>query len=120
VSHFPVLLNNYFDVLAPVEALAPEQASEMKRQVVTYAREIKTIRDPLSHPGTSDIGVLDALRAVDNASRALRLLGLPEAAGEIEPLLGQVAVMTSASGVASGAAVPVGKPVQLSPPPPAK
>src|SRR5258708_23888335 len=117
VSHFPALLDKYFKVLAPVERLAPEQANELKGQVLSYAREIKKIRDPLSHPGTADISVLDALRAVDNASRALRLLGLPEAAEKIEPLLRQVAAKTSASGVASRAPVPVGKPVQLLPRP---
>ena len=69
VSHFPVLLDKYFKVLAPVEGLPPDQVDQLKRQVLSYAREIKTIRDPLSHPGSSDIGVFDALRAVDNASR---------------------------------------------------
>ena len=117
VSHFPVLLNNYFSVLAPVEGVPPQQINELKRQLVSYAREIKTIRDPLSHPGTSDISVFDAFRAVDSASRALRLLGLPEAAEEIEPLRGQVAAKASASGVASRAPVPVGKPVRLLPRP---
>ena len=113
VSHFPVLLNNYFSVLAPVEGLPPEQANELKRQVGSYTREIKTIRDPLSHPGTSDISPVDAFRALDNAIRALRVLGLPEAAEKIEPLLGQVAAMASASGVVSGVPVPAGKPVRL-------
>jgi tetratricopeptide (TPR) repeat protein len=103
VSHFPVLLDKYFSVLAPVEGLPPQQANELKRQVLSYAREIKTIRDPLSHPGSSDIGVFDALRAVDNASRALRVLGLSEAAEKIEPLLRQVAAKASASDTASWA-----------------
>ena len=109
VSHFPVLLNNYFSVLVPVEGLPPEQAKDLKMQVVSYAREIKTIRDPLSHPGTPDIGVFDAFRAVDNAIRALRVLGLPEAAEKIEPLFAEVAAMVSA------APVMVGKPVRLLP-----
>src|SRR5580692_2292330 len=107
VSHFPVLLNNYFSVLVPVEGLPPEQAKDLKMQVVSYAREIKTIRDPLSHPGTPDIGVFDALRAVDNAIRALRVLGLPEAAEKIGPLFTEVAAMVSA------APVMVSKPVRL-------
>ena len=117
VSHFPVLLNNYFSVLAAVEGLPPEQADQLKRQVLSYAREIKTIRDPLSHPGTSDIGVFDALRAIDNATRALGVLGLPEAAEKIEPLLREVAAKASAPGVASRAPVTVGKPVRLLPRP---
>jgi hypothetical protein len=117
VSHFPLLLNNYFSVLAPVEDLPPEQANELKRQVLSYAREIKTIRDPLSHPGTPDIAVFDALRAVDNASRALRVLDLPEAAEKIEPLLREVAAKASAPGVANGSPGTVGKPVRLLPRP---
>jgi Tetratricopeptide repeat len=111
VSHFPLLLNNHFSVLAPVEGLPPKQANEMKEQVLSYAREIKTIRNPLSHPGTPDIGVFDAFRAVDNASRALRVLGLPEAAEKIEPLLREVAAKASA------APVTVGKLVRLLPRP---
>ena len=59
VSHFPLLLNNYFSVLAPLGGPLAEQANELKRQVVSYAREIKTIRDPLSHPGTPDIGAFE-------------------------------------------------------------
>jgi hypothetical protein len=117
VSHFPVLLNNYFSVLAPVSDLLPDQANELKRQVVSYAREIKTIRDPLSHPGSSDIGAFDALRAVDNASRALRVLGLLDAAANITPLLREVAAKASAPDVASEAPATPGKPVRLLPRP---
>src|SRR5690348_10795313 len=69
VSHFAVLLDKYFGFLAPVEGLPLEVANNIKRQVLSYVREIKTIRDPLSHPGTPDIGTFDALRAVDNTIR---------------------------------------------------
>jgi hypothetical protein len=117
VSHFPVLLDKYFSVLAPVEGLPPEQVNRVKQQVLSYVREIKTIRDPLSHPGSSDIGVFDALRAVDNAGRALRVLGLPEAAEKIEPLLREVAAKASAPSIASRVPVTAGKPVRLLPRP---
>jgi hypothetical protein len=117
VSHFPVLLDKYFSVLAPVEGLAPEQANQLKRQLLSYAREIKTVRDPLSHPGTPDIGAFDALRAVDNASRALRVLGLPEAAEKIEPLLREMAAKASALDVSSSVQMTPGKPVRLLPRP---
>ena len=66
VSQFQVLLDKYFSVLAPVEGLTREQANELKRQVLTYAREIKTIRNPVSHPGAADISVSEAFRALDN------------------------------------------------------
>jgi hypothetical protein len=115
VSHFPKLLDKYFKVLVPVQSLAPGQVNDLKRQVLSYIREIQTIRDPLSHPGTADIGAFDAVRAVDNASRALRVLGLPEAAEKIGPLLREVAAKASASGDAGMASVTVGKPVRLLP-----
>jgi hypothetical protein len=115
VSHFAKLLDKYFKVLVPVAGLAPAQANDLKRQVLSYVREIQTIRDPLSHPGTSDIDVFDALRAVDNASRALRVLGLREAAEKIEPLRREVAAKASAPGAAGRAPVTVGKPVRLLP-----
>jgi hypothetical protein len=111
VSQLQVLLDKYFSVLAPVEGLTREQANELKRQVLTYAREIKTIRNPISHPGTADISVFEAFRAIDNASRALRVLGLPEAAEKIEPLLREVAAK------ASGVQGRVSKPVRLLPRP---
>jgi hypothetical protein len=111
VSHFPVLLNNYFSVLAPVEGLSPEQSKELQKRVGWYVKEIKAIRDPLSHPGPADISVFDAFRALDNASRALDALGLPEAAEKIGPFLREVAAQASA------APVMVGKPVRLLPRP---
>jgi hypothetical protein len=96
VSHFPVLLDKYFTVLAPVEDRSPEQANKLKRQVLSYAREIQEIRNPLSHPGTPDIGVFDALRAIDNTIRALLVLGMPDAADKIMPLRAEIAAKAPA------------------------
>jgi hypothetical protein len=96
VSHFPGLLDKYFAVLAPVEDRSPEQANKLKRQVLSYAREIQEIRNPLSHPGTPDIGVFDALRAVDNTIRALLVLGMPDAADKIKPLRTEIAAKAPA------------------------
>jgi hypothetical protein len=104
VSHFPVLLDKYFTVLAPVEGCSPEQVNKLKRQVLSYAREIQEIRNPLSHPGTPDIGVFDALRAVDNTMRALLVLGMPDAAKKIEPLRSEIA--SKAPALASVAVTP--------------
>jgi hypothetical protein len=96
VSHFPVLLDKYFAVLAPVEDRSPEQTNKLKRQVLSYAREIQEIRNPLSHPRTPDIGVFDALRAVDNTIRALLVLGMPDAADKIKPLRTEIAAKAPA------------------------
>ena len=96
VSHFPVLLDKYFTVLAPVADRSPEHANKLKRQVLSYAREIQEIRNPLSHPGTPDIGVFDALRAVDSTIRALLVLGISDAADKITPLRTEIAAKAPA------------------------
>jgi hypothetical protein len=61
VSHFPALLDTYFTVLAPTGGLALEQVSQRKRQVLSCAREIKEIRDPLVDDGLHGACVTYAL-----------------------------------------------------------
>jgi tetratricopeptide (TPR) repeat protein len=84
VSHFTALFNNEFEALVDVGGLPPEVVGSLKRQVVSYLREIKTVRDPVSHPGDEDLDPYDALRAVDNALRVARILELLEAVQELE------------------------------------
>jgi tetratricopeptide (TPR) repeat protein len=100
VSHFAVLFDKHFAILAPIDGLPQEVASNLKRQVLSYIREIKTARDPISHPTDADIDAFDALRAVDNAIRVLRVLRLPESANEIEQWRSQAAAMASSVGFA--------------------
>jgi tetratricopeptide (TPR) repeat protein len=80
VSHFTALFNNEFDILVPVDGLPPEVVQELKRQMLGYLREIKTVRDPVSHPSDDDLDPFDTLRALDNAVRVLHLLDLSEMA----------------------------------------
>jgi len=91
VSHFVVLFEQHFDLLAPTEGFPPEVTKKLKQQVLGYIREIKIVRDPLSHPPESDLDAFDALRAVDNAVRALRVVGLDPAAEELDPVRHEIA-----------------------------
>ena len=84
VSHFTALFNNEFEALVDTEGLPPEVVASLKRQVGSYLREIKTVRDPMSHPGDEDLDPYDALRAVDNALRVTRILEMSEAIGSLE------------------------------------
>jgi tetratricopeptide (TPR) repeat protein len=84
VSHFSALFNNEFEALVDVDGLPPEVVSSLKRQLGGYLREIKTVRDPISHPGDEDLDPYDALRAVDNALRVARRLELAEAVDGLE------------------------------------
>lgn len=80
VSHFTALFNNDFDVLVPANGESAESRADVKRQLLNYLREIKTVRDPISHPSASDLDPYDAVRVIDNAMRALRLMAIDDAA----------------------------------------
>jgi hypothetical protein len=84
VSHFTAIFNDNFDDLVDVTGLPTEVVDSLKRQTLNYLREIKTVRDPVSHPGDEDLDPYDALRAVDNALRVARLLELSEAVSLLE------------------------------------
>jgi len=84
VSHFSAVFNDDFDDLVDVSGLPPEVVGSLKRQVGSYLREIKTVRDPVSHPGDEDLDPFDALRAVDNALRVARLLDLSDTVETLE------------------------------------
>lgn len=101
VSHFTVLFNNYFEALVAVEGLPVEVNTEVKRQLIAYLREIKTVRDPMSHPSDVDLDPFDALRAVDNAVRVLRQLELDEVAEAIGEARAELAAMAAESSSAS-------------------
>lgn len=75
VSHFSALFNQEFEVLVNVDGLPREVIRELRSQLASYLREIKTVRDPMSHPGDEDLDPYDALRAVDNALRVTRRSG---------------------------------------------
>jgi hypothetical protein len=51
--------------LRPDSCPAAGAGKGLRRQLLSYVKEIKPIRRSLSHRGTSDIDALDALRAVD-------------------------------------------------------
>jgi hypothetical protein len=97
VSHMTVLFNNYFEVLVPVADLPIEVVAEVKRQILSYLREIKTVRDPLSHPSDPDLDAFDALRVVDNAVRVLRQTGLSAEALDIAPERSELAARAGES-----------------------
>lgn len=95
VSHFTALFNNEFEALVPVEGLPSEVADALKRQILGYLREIKTVRDPVSHPGDEDLDAFDSLRAIDNAVRVARILELAEAAAALGSARAEVAVLAA-------------------------
>ncbi|MCU1392872.1 MAG: hypothetical protein JWM34_1300 [Ilumatobacteraceae bacterium] len=99
VSHFTVLVNNYFEVIAPVDGLPPDVTAKIKQQTTSFLREVKTIRDPLSHPTDDDLDPYDALRAVDTAMRALNNLGLEATSKALDEIRSELARRSADSGL---------------------
>jgi tetratricopeptide (TPR) repeat protein len=95
VSHFVLLFNNEFDALVDVSGLPDEVVRELKRQIGSHLREIKTVRDPMSHPGDEDLDPFDALRAVDNALRVARHLKLSDTVEALEGHRHQLSAFTA-------------------------
>ncbi len=107
VSHFTAIFNNDFDVLVPIDGLPAEVTTELKRQVLGFLREIKTVRDPVSHPGDTDLDPFDALRAVDNAVRLARLFQLPSLAEDLGGARSEVAILATQTLPSRGTSEPV-------------
>ena len=103
VSHFTVLVNNYFDAIAPVDGLPPDVAGRIKQQTTSFLREVKTVRDPLSHPSDQDLDPFDALRAVDSAVRGLSNLGLHEVTKGLDDIRTELARRCADTSVAGAA-----------------
>lgn len=107
VSHLTAVFNNEFSTLVSVDGLPAEVVEDLRRQVLGYLREIKTIRDPVSHPGDEDLDPFDALRAIDNAVRVARVLELggilqtlSDARAEVALLAAEAPISTPATGPA--------------------
>jgi len=73
VANFDQVVDHlYSDLVATRWLGAQEKAS--KRQLRQWIQEVKSARDPTAHPGTLDMDIADAIRAVDSALRALKRL----------------------------------------------
>jgi hypothetical protein len=87
VNHFFNLFDMYFDDLVPPDELpSADFMPKMKKQLLDYFKEVKDIRDPISHPPTEELPIDDALRTVDSCMRILRVLHLEDALSETSQL----------------------------------
>jgi hypothetical protein len=65
VSHFFAIFEKFHAELLPAGEDGP------RRALLGYMREIKAVRDPMSHPADADLRIADAARVLDSASMAL-------------------------------------------------
>lgn len=72
VNDFHPLFDYFFDVLFPPDGRATEETRKQEKQVIlAYAKEIRDLRDPMSHPSAMDMPLRDAVRLLDTANRVL-------------------------------------------------
>lgn len=86
VNHFYNLFDQYFGVIFPPELRQqPGAEKELKAAVLRWAKSIRNVRDPLSHPTEEDLSKWDALSSIDAAKRIVRIFA-PSVATEIESI----------------------------------
>ena len=78
VNHFFNIFEKHWEVLTPVGLSGPSAAS-VKRGFLGFLREIKSVRDPISHPPEADLSREDAFRVIDSARRVVLTLDLRRA-----------------------------------------
>jgi tetratricopeptide (TPR) repeat protein len=85
VAYFHQVVNNVYEDLVAPQWLGV-QANASKQQLLQWIQETKNARDPAAHPGTLDVDVADAIRAVDSASRVLKRLNTTSGQEELEAI----------------------------------
>ena len=108
VNHFFNLFELYYDVLfdPPPNADKVEKRSDKKR-VLEWARTVKDLRDPTSHPAEADFDYEDSFVLTDCARRVLLQLGLQDDAQELKKIMASL----------TGHAHVIGEPLEASLPP---
>ena len=87
VNHFYNLFDVHFDLLFPAQgATTTEARRQEKAAVLSWAKEIKTARDPESHPPSEDMDFYDVVRQLDTARRICSKFD-GQASGQLEALM---------------------------------
>lgn len=84
VNNFYGLFEKFFLVLVPPEELPQKEfVSKLRQNVLGWFREVKGVRDPISHPLSEELPLPDALRAIDSTVRITRKLHLIDANNQL-------------------------------------
>src|SRR5262245_40951198 len=77
VNHFFNLFDAYHDVLCPYsDSSDRDQHAKERAALLGWIKNVKNLRDPLSHPSDEDFGFEDSFALLDWARRILQRLGL--------------------------------------------
>ena len=90
INHFYNLFECYYDDLFPEGKGDDEHRKESKQSLLRWTKEIKNLRDPLSHPVEADFDNYDALRILDSARRVLVNIGCQKESKRVELLMDDI------------------------------
>lgn len=84
VEHFFSVFDAHFEVLCPNHAHKPKKERNQARQTLTtWMKQIKNVRDPVSHPVADDINYEESAQVLFCARKTLDFCGLPDASAQI-------------------------------------
>ncbi|WP_147442050.1 ATP-binding protein [Corallococcus exercitus] len=98
VNHFFNIFDSHFELLTPATSTQPADP-KAKRAMLQWIKNIKSLRDPLSHPAESDFPFEDAFVLLDCARRVLQQLSFRAEAETITQLTKQLSGRTATSDV---------------------
>lgn len=85
VEHFYGIFEKHFDILCKIHAAKPKNEKTQSRQtLLRWIKQVKNVRDPVSHPVTEDISYEDAYNTIYVAKKVLDFCGLAESAAQIQ------------------------------------
>jgi tetratricopeptide (TPR) repeat protein len=84
VNHFYNLFESHYTVFFPQEDLQQRQSKTNRQTLLSWAKAVKNMRDPLSHPSEADFSFEDSFAILDPARRVLLRFGLEEQAAEVK------------------------------------
>jgi tetratricopeptide (TPR) repeat protein len=97
VNHFYNLFEAYYSYLIEEPKDTHHiQAKSNKQALLGWAKAVKNLRDPVSHPSASDFSFEDSFAMLDPARRILLRLQLQEAADEVKAWMQQLTGLTIA------------------------
>jgi hypothetical protein len=86
VNHFFNIFEVYAEHLVPYTTGSDEDRRKAKKVLLGWMQDIKSLRDPLSHPSEADLNYDDSFVLLDRARRVLIQLGYKDFAERINEL----------------------------------
>jgi len=84
VEHFFNVFESHFDILCPNHAQKPRQElNQARTALITWVKQIKNVRDPVSHPVTDDIDFDESAHVLFCARKVLDFCGLAQSASQL-------------------------------------